>query len=126
MVFNAESSEEPIADLPGSLARMGGDRTLLGAVIRFFFEDYPAMLDKIRVAVGESNAHALERSAHALKGLAANFGATQVISLTAALEQMGRSGELANSLATFKKLEPAIAALKGVLEPHYLPESPAG
>ena len=126
MAFNANLPEEPLFDLHGSLERMGGDRNLLGAVIRFFFEDAPGLLAKIRAAIAESNPAALERAAHSLKGLVANFGAEKVICSTAALEQMGREHQLSSAPATLSALEPELAQLMVALKPHLTPEAPPG
>ena len=45
-----EESPEELAqiDIPGTLIRLNGDRELLTALVGFFFEDFPALLDEIR------------------------------------------------------------------------------
>jgi two-component system sensor histidine kinase/response regulator len=54
----------------------------------------PARLAALREAVNDAGGPALAQAAHALKGAAANIGATAVASLCGELEEMGRSGKL--------------------------------
>ncbi|MBX3450292.1 MAG: response regulator [Planctomycetaceae bacterium] len=70
-------------DLPGSLARMGGDVSLLHDMARFFLEDTPEMMTTLEnQRIGDLAA----RAAHSIKGLAANFGAAPVVELASQLE----------------------------------------
>jgi CheY-like chemotaxis protein len=76
-----EPSAQPApADLPEAvLDRVGGDRALLGEMIRLFAEDAPQTADRIRAAIDARDSDALRRAAHALKGAAANFDAAGVV-----------------------------------------------
>jgi CheY-like chemotaxis protein len=70
-------------DLQGTLARMGGDVSLLHDMARFFLEDTPEMMTTLEdQLIGER----ASRAAHSIKGLAANFGATPVVDLASQLE----------------------------------------
>jgi CheY-like chemotaxis protein len=75
------------------LADSAGDEfpELLG----LFAESAPESVTKMRQALTESSAMGLSRAAHSLKGECGNFGASALYDLCAAIEQAGRSGNLA-------------------------------
>jgi PAS domain S-box-containing protein len=99
-----------------ALSRVGGDADLLREVAELFLSDYPNTLDKIRGAVAGSDATALEHSAHSLKGSVSTFGAQRAFEAALALEQQGRSGNLAGAPDGLRKLEEALQALRPELE----------
>ena len=68
-------------------------RGLLPAAAEAFRKDVPARLAVLRESVHNGGGTALVQAAHALKGAAANIGATAVATLCGELEQMGRSGK---------------------------------
>lgn len=70
-------------DFQGSLARMGGDVTLLHDMARFFLEDTPEMMRTVEAEIVGERA---SRAAHSIKGLAANFGAAPVVEVASELE----------------------------------------
>ncbi|MDR7161298.1 response regulator [Arthrobacter sp. BE255] len=66
---------------------------LLPAAAEAFRKDLPARLAVLRESVHNGGGAALAQAAHALKGAAANIGATAVATLCGELEVMGRSGK---------------------------------
>jgi CheY-like chemotaxis protein/HPt (histidine-containing phosphotransfer) domain-containing protein len=66
---------------------------LLPAAAEAFRKDIPSRLAVLRESVHNGGGQALVKAAHALKGAAANIGATAVVTLCSELEQMGRSGK---------------------------------
>ncbi|GAA1763370.1 hypothetical protein GCM10009712_10000 [Pseudarthrobacter sulfonivorans] len=66
---------------------------LLPAATAAFRKDVPARLAALHEAVTNGGGPALARAAHALRGAAANIGATAVATLCGELEDMGRSGK---------------------------------
>ncbi|HJV98617.1 MAG TPA: response regulator [Arthrobacter sp.] len=66
---------------------------LLRATVEAFRKDVPARLAALRESVHGSGGPALVQAAHALKGAAANIGATAVATLCGELEEMGRNGK---------------------------------
>lgn len=66
---------------------------LLPAAAEAFRKDIPARVAVLRESVHNGGGAALVQAAHALKGAAANIGATAVATLCGELEQMGRSGK---------------------------------
>ncbi|TAP44665.1 PAS domain-containing hybrid sensor histidine kinase/response regulator [Arthrobacter sp. S39] len=66
---------------------------LLPAAAEAFRKDLPARLAVLRESVHNGGGPALAQAAHALKGAAANIGATAVAALCGELEEMGRTGK---------------------------------
>ncbi|MCP8999092.1 response regulator [Pseudarthrobacter sp. RMG13] len=78
---------------------------LLPATTEAFRNDVPARLAALREAVTDGGGPDLAQTAHALKGAAANIGATAVASLCGELEAMGRSGRLDGGPQLVSRLE---------------------
>ncbi len=106
-------------DLAGALDRLGGDQELLRELVQFFLEDSPGLLDRLRDGLGAGHAQSVERAAHSLKGLAANFGATRAIDLAASIERLGRDGDLGGASQRFPELQTEIELLQQALAKYY-------
>jgi HPt (histidine-containing phosphotransfer) domain-containing protein len=105
-------------DLDGALNRLGGDEELLHELMGFFLEDAPVLLDQVRGGLRDGNSVLVERGAHSLKGLSANFGADQAVAAAKVVEQMGRDGDLAAAVRAFPDLEQQVRALELALAAH--------
>jgi HPt (histidine-containing phosphotransfer) domain-containing protein len=86
------------------LSRMGGDEKLLSVLAELFVEDAPRRLACVGKAVATANPAELFKSAHYLKGGLLLFGAPAA-DLAAQLEQMGRTGDIAEAGAVFSELQ---------------------
>jgi len=100
------------------VAQMGGDLKLARRVGRLFLTDYPVTLSKIRKAIARQDAETVRSEAHALKGSVANFAAPAAAASAAALERLGRSGNLEKAQEVYatlrvhlKQVERALAVL---------------
>ena len=80
--------------------------------VGMFMEDFPPMLVDIQTAIQENNAEVLKRQAHALKGMVGNFHARAAAGHAAALEIMGREGDLSGSDESLNRLEAELQRLK--------------
>jgi signal transduction histidine kinase/DNA-binding response OmpR family regulator/HPt (histidine-containing phosphotransfer) domain-containing protein len=95
----------PSADIPDEvLARVGGDRALLGEMIRLFADDAPQNIKRIRDAIEARDGEALRRAAHTLKGAAGNFEAADVVRAARTFEEMGQSGQFDEHAAAWRML----------------------
>ncbi|MFN0102058.1 MAG: Hpt domain-containing protein [Bryobacteraceae bacterium] len=103
------SSELAKLDCAVALERLGGDEELLREVASLFLDEYPILMNEIRVAASSRDAEALHRAAHSMKGSVSNFGADGVYQAAFALETKGRIGDL-------DALGPCIERLAGALE----------
>jgi two-component system, sensor histidine kinase and response regulator len=89
----------PQLDESELLARVDGDRSLVGELIELSAADARATLSELGAAIARGDATAVARSAHRLKGMTANLGGRRAAALAARLEQEGRSGELPHASA---------------------------
>jgi HPt (histidine-containing phosphotransfer) domain-containing protein len=106
-----------VFDLEGSLQRMGGDLELFRDLTEYFFADAPPLAERMAQAIEQNDAAQLERAAHSLKGLAANFGAAQVVSCAAQLEEFGRQRSAAQGARALVELHRDLATLFEQLAP---------
>jgi HPt (histidine-containing phosphotransfer) domain-containing protein len=95
-----------------ALERVGGDEDLLRDVAELFVQECPRLLSNIEEAIRHKDAGALERSAHELKGAAANFAAQSVVDTAFQLETMGRNGDVEAAPKVFVEMESKIDRLK--------------
>jgi PAS domain S-box-containing protein len=100
-----ESESMQVWDLDKALARVCGDRDLLGELIVIFETEYPKLIAIIRGAVKRGDAETLELNAHELKGAAANFSAGPATDRARELEMMGRNKNLTGAAETLAHLE---------------------
>lgn len=76
-----------------TLARLGGDRELLGELYAAFAEDAPDKFKDLEAALHAGDMVLVMRRAHSLKGSAAAVGATECRSLAAQLEAKAEAQE---------------------------------
>ncbi|MHC5114056.1 MAG: Hpt domain-containing protein [Planctomycetota bacterium] len=74
--------------------RVDGDLEFLAETIAMLDEDSPALLEQLHVAAEGGDAAALGATAHALKGMLANFCAPAAEAAALELERMGREQRL--------------------------------
>lgn len=89
-----DRSDATVIDWDGVLKRLGGDRELLATLAKVFAEDSPALLEKLKAAVAEMQGEQIRSAAHALRGLAANFGAPTILAPLRQLEEIGARDDL--------------------------------
>jgi PAS domain S-box-containing protein len=114
-----------VFDKAALLERVGGNRKLLGEMVRLFHADASKLLAAIGKAVADGDAPTVATTAHALKGTVANFSAGQAFELARKLEGMGRAGELAEAGKTFAALEAEIPRLSEALDDFVAPHRAA-
>jgi HPt (histidine-containing phosphotransfer) domain-containing protein len=105
-------------DREGALAQVGGDPSFLWDVAQTFLAEGPQLLGRIREAIGAGDGDRLRRAAHTLRGAAGVLAAAAVQRLAGQLEDVGRSGRMADAAAVLAALEdrfgellPALATL---------------
>jgi signal transduction histidine kinase/CheY-like chemotaxis protein/HPt (histidine-containing phosphotransfer) domain-containing protein len=96
----------------------GGNEKLIRSLVKSFLADAPKMLSGIRRAVAQKNAAKLTAAAHAFKGAAANFGASNTVAAARSLEAMGKAGNLDDAEKELRTLDDEFARLKTELLAH--------
>ena len=114
----AESADTPVIDFEGVMRRLGNDVELFRELVGFYDEDAPPLMAEIVRAVESSDAAALNRAAHSLKGLAANVGATGVVDTAQQLEQAGKAETLDAAAALCATLQKRVSDLDRELNSH--------
>ena len=84
----------PSFDQAELLDRVDGDMEFLQESVEMLQEDSVSLLDEIRFAVGASDAPALVKPAHALKGMLSNFCSTMAEACAREVEVKAREGRL--------------------------------
>jgi CheY-like chemotaxis protein/HPt (histidine-containing phosphotransfer) domain-containing protein len=104
-----------VIDRAAALERVDGDTELLGEIAQLFLDDVDALTAEIRQAVSAADPARIMRSAHRLKGSVATLAAHAATDAALRLENMGRSGELADATAALASLEAEMARLEPAL-----------
>jgi HPt (histidine-containing phosphotransfer) domain-containing protein len=89
----ARKPELAVLDLRGALERVGDDQALLHEIAEIFLHDGPRLVEDLQAALSAGDGRQIERSAHALKGIAANVGGLRVERAALAVEDAARSGQ---------------------------------
>jgi PAS domain S-box-containing protein len=122
---NRHSQIHPALD-PQALSNLrqmiDDDPTYLAELVNMFLTDAPRLLAQMQQAITAANAADLTLAAHTLKGLAANFGATQLARRCKELEMQDRQGTLARAIEQVQQAhyeyEQVVPALKALLPPN--------
>jgi PAS domain S-box-containing protein len=99
------SNSAEVVERDEVLARFGGDMEFLASSFDLFRTNWPALWNRLREAVADSNCHATERAAHTIKGSVANFGAKAAAAAALKLELMGRQQDLSSADPALYELE---------------------
>ncbi len=102
----------PRFDLQALLSRTMGDRTFAKKVVEIFLQSTPETLEALETAIEDSDAKAIARWAHTLKGSAANIGGMLLSELAKLINQSADAGKLNHLPKQFTKLKKEFEALK--------------
>jgi len=94
-----------------AVERLGGDEELFWELCEIFLQESPKLLHKLGKAIAESDADAVMRAAHSLKGELGYLGAVEALQASAALECMGHEKNLSEAAGVFASLEQHLADL---------------
>ena len=102
-------------DRAATLKRLGNDEELFRDMIAYFMDDYPRLLDQLRLGLLEDDARGVERSAHSLKGLASNCGSGPAARAASLVEDIGREGRLPEAAEAVERLVSELHRLRDAL-----------
>jgi HPt (histidine-containing phosphotransfer) domain-containing protein len=89
------SSSDRIFDASAALDRLDDDVELFATLIEVFQQDSVNLFDQLSVALSSGDLREVERCAHSLKGLAANFDAKDAAQVALAIEESARARDAA-------------------------------
>ena len=98
------------------LQMVGGDTAFLAEMIDAYLADSPQLLADLRQAVAVGDTDLLRRAAHSLKSNSENFGATALAALARKLEELGKSGVLADAYDLTEQAAAEYQRVKGALD----------
>jgi HPt (histidine-containing phosphotransfer) domain-containing protein len=98
------------------LVAVGDDEAFVGEVVDTFLVDAPDQLDAMAAAVATSNAEALVRPAHTLKGNSLNLGATDLAERCRSLEERGRRGSLDGAVEDVEAARAELERVRAALD----------
>ncbi len=110
--FLSRESETPTVApvaLQDALEIVGGDVDLLKSAVALSLREVTGQFEELKQALAQQNPKAVEASAHRLKGIMGNLGATAARDIAQRLETMGEQGNLAGGPAAAQELDGAIA-----------------
>ncbi len=99
-----------------ALSRVGGDEALLAELAGLFLDEYPQLLEEVRLGIDGMDAPAVERAAHQLKGLLGQFGAEAARDTAWHLELAGKQANLDVAKRVSEELRELMDLLKPELE----------
>jgi HPt (histidine-containing phosphotransfer) domain-containing protein len=102
-------------DREALLERVEGDAALLAQMLEIFEVEGDRLVAVMEAAVGSGDASSLERAAHTLKGMVANFTADAAANAASHLEEMGRTGRLQGAEDLLHELAQEVTALRALL-----------
>jgi CheY-like chemotaxis protein len=109
-------SPRKVAFDPGSLLEgLDGEVDLAKEVVSVFLEDIPTQIEKLKQAIEERDAEAVNRCGHKLKGAAGAIGAIAVRDLAAEIETAGKEKALDKLDSLMERLDKDLAALTSAL-----------
>jgi len=107
----------PIYDHTGSLRRMGDDHQLFQEMVDLLCTDAPQHLQALHSAHESDDQPRVQRAAHTLKGLAANFGAPRAVAAAAEVERLAKLRQSAGMTSAIVELQSALDELITALSP---------
>lgn len=118
LVTSGPAAGNGIMNRERALVRLGGNEKLFNELASFFLEDAPGLVDRLQQAATQGKAKELERAAHSLKGLAANFDGDRTSLAAMRIEQLVETGNLDEAIEVTQELVREVDKLCVALEPY--------
>lgn len=107
-----------VIDIRSVMLRFGFDAELLREIATMFGEDAPVRLDELQTAVEHEDRSAVRLAAHALRGMAANFGAERAVRAAARVEELATRSDWPSIVEAIEPLRATIDELLSNLSPY--------
>jgi two-component system, sensor histidine kinase and response regulator len=92
--------EDPVVDARELGQRLDGDWELLRELTEVFAQDYPRLVESLRLALVAADPLLVRIHAHTISGIVANLGAQRAQRVALRLEEIGRTGTLTAEAST--------------------------
>jgi histidine phosphotransfer protein HptB len=101
-----------------------GDEELAAEIVALFIVEAPAMVDRVRKAVGGDSSEEIRQAAHAFKGAVGNLTRQGPMETSAQLEAMARGDSPGDAQALMSLLDEQVAGLLDELKAVHPPKDP--
>ena len=98
-------------DKQGLLSKFDNDIELISEILALFITSSKELIEKMTVGQEVSDADAIARAAHSLKGAASNFSSELVTKVASELESCGKENNLVNVDALLDQLRIEVGQL---------------
>ncbi|MBC8181456.1 response regulator [candidate division KSB1 bacterium] len=98
------------------LDRVGGDEEFLIELVKLFLQEAPKLLESMLSAIEKDDRILLHRSAHTLKGSAANISAKELQQVALKLEELSKEGDVAAIHELFAETKKVFNRFKQYME----------
>ena len=110
-------------DWPGLVESLG-DEELAAEIVALFIVEAPAMVDRVRQAVGGDSSEETRQAAHAFKGAVGNLTRIGPMATSGRLEAIARGDVQGDAHALMRLLDEQVAGLLDELKAVRLPKDP--
>lgn len=100
-----------ILDSEVGIRRLGGDYDFYEQIMKMFLSQAEVQLQTLQQALDTRNAELVKRTAHSMKGAAANLGALRVQETAREMEAFGADQDLEDARPLFEHLKKDLAEL---------------
>jgi signal transduction histidine kinase/DNA-binding NarL/FixJ family response regulator/HPt (histidine-containing phosphotransfer) domain-containing protein len=112
---SAAPDGDGVLDRADLWSRVGGDHAFLRQMVELFAWTYPDLVSGVDEALARGEAAQVASLAHTLKGTISSFSAKRATAAALRLEEIGRSGDLAEAAAQILELKRELERLEGAL-----------
>lgn len=95
----------------GLKTHFAGDEEMISELVEIFEDTYPTVLSELKSSIVENELEVMERSAHSLKGMVANFFSDSIKEDCFLIEKMGREQKIENINEIVLRIEKNIPVL---------------
>lgn len=95
------------------------DKELFQSLLELFSQDWPMIIDQLKMAYESKDKDSVEQYGHRIKGNLKNFYATELSELALTIEEAGREGQFDDLSEKIETLEAGLRKLETELIQHY-------
>ena len=118
VIRQVPAGDATIFDLDEAVRKCYGKHGMFQEMVGCFFQEADALMSQMRAALHNGEAKVLGDTAHRLKGTVVYLGAGPSADATGRVEQIGKSGQLAEAGGAIDELANQIERLKEAIAPH--------
>lgn len=111
-----DQMQPSLLDMEKVMKSMDGDREIFQEIVELFLSDYPGKLADGRRHIEAGAAAEAREEIHSLKGSLGAFGRTEAFEAAYKLEEICRSGDLTNAMASWAVLDAMLVRVRRELE----------